>query len=145
LEQDMMTVLRLCGVLGLLGGLVACGAVAPATPTLEPVTLTLSASDIAFSLYTLEVMAGQPVKLIYKNEGQLDHDFSVAEIAVQDVSSTGGHHHQHGADLPALHLGVAPGETGILRFTPTAAGTYTFECTIEGHKEAGMAGTLVVK
>jgi plastocyanin len=30
-------------------------------------------------------------------------------------------------------------------FTPTAAGTYEFYCSVPGHHEAGMQGTLVVQ
>lgn len=124
--------------------LTACGAPA-STAEPEPQVITLRASDIAFDQATIEVVAGRPVKLIYTNTGALDHDFSVDQIEVEAVSDEGGHHHQHGGDLPDLHLGIEPGGTAILRFTPLAPGTYTFICTIEGHQEAGMVGTLVVK
>jgi uncharacterized cupredoxin-like copper-binding protein len=30
-------------------------------------------------------------------------------------------------------------------FTPSKAGTYAVLCTVAGHKEAGMVGTLTVK
>jgi uncharacterized cupredoxin-like copper-binding protein len=113
----------------------ACSAPA-STAEPEPQIVTLTASDIAFDQSTIEVVAGQPVKLIYTNTGTLDHDFSVDQIDVDDVSDEGGHHHQHDGDLPDLHLGIEPGGTAILRFTPTTSGTYTFICTIEGHREA---------
>ena len=45
----------------------------------------------------------------------------------------------------AVHVAAAPGATGTVDFTPSEAGTYEFYCTIEGHKEAGMVGTLVVE
>jgi uncharacterized cupredoxin-like copper-binding protein len=48
-------------------------------------------------------------------------------------------------ETPDLHLPVAMGTTSSLEFTPTKPGTYEFECTVPGHKEAGMRGTLVVK
>jgi uncharacterized cupredoxin-like copper-binding protein len=115
------------------------------TTTPEPQVVTLKATDIAFDRATLEVAAAQPVKLIYTNAGALDHDFSIDQIEVTEVSDEGGHHHQHGGDLPDLHLGIEPGGTAILYFTPTTPGTYNFVCTIEGHQAAGMVGTLVVK
>jgi uncharacterized cupredoxin-like copper-binding protein len=46
---------------------------------------------------------------------------------------------------PVLHVAAEPGATNRLSFTPTKPGTYEFMCTVAGHKEAGMAGTMVVK
>jgi uncharacterized cupredoxin-like copper-binding protein len=46
---------------------------------------------------------------------------------------------------PQLHVAAMMGQTGVLEFTPTKPGTYEFFCTVAGHKEAGMVGTLVVK
>ena len=37
-----------------------------------------------------------------------------------------------------------PGQTVTLEFTPTAKGTFEYVCTIPGHKEAGMKGTITV-
>ncbi len=56
---------------------------------------------------TLEVMAGQPVRL--------------------------------------TRMAALMGQTNTIEFTPTKPGTYEFFCTVAGHKEAGMVGTLVVK
>ena len=129
--------------------LAACGSSGtPAAPTTQE--LGLDAADIKFSVTTLEVSANQPVRLSFTNSGTLDHDFTVAEISVSDVKMEGdmgmdGHAMGHMADPPDLHIAVRPGGTGVLTFTPTAPGRYEFECTVAGHKEAGMAGTLVVK
>ena len=46
---------------------------------------------------------------------------------------------------PMLHVAVGIGSTGTLQFTPSTPGTYQFICTVAGHKEAGMVGTLIVK
>ena len=44
-----------------------------------------------------------------------------------------------------MHMAVANGASGTSEFTPTTPGTFTFFCTVAGHKEAGMTGTLTVK
>ena len=44
----------------------------------------------------------------------------------------------------ALKVVAKPGQTVTLDFTPTAKGTYEYVCTIPGHKEAGMKGTITV-
>ena len=36
------------------------------------------------------------------------------------------------------------GPQAWVEFTPTKAGTYALNCTIAGHRGAGMAGTLIV-
>ena len=46
---------------------------------------------------------------------------------------------------PELHVAALMGQMATLEFTPTKPGTYEFFCTVAGHKEAGMKGTLVVK
>ena len=115
--------------------------------TPEPLALSLTASDIKFDQTSLEVTSGQPVKLTITNTGALEHDFNITEIPVTDVMPSGGDagHSGHTSNAADLHLAVKAGETSTLEFTPTSPGTYDFECTVVGHKEAGMVGQLIVK
>lgn len=109
-------------------------------------------SDLKFSVATLSVKAGQPVALVLKNEDTAQlHDFTIMKIPVKDVDAgneaKGGDAHA-GMDMgsmePDLHVSVQPGKTGRLEFTPTEKGQYEFFCTVPGHKDAGMKGTLAV-
>jgi plastocyanin len=43
------------------------------------------------------------------------------------------------------HVYAAGGETATGGFTASGAGTYTYYCSIPGHREAGMEGTFVVE
>ncbi|HET7263254.1 MAG TPA: multicopper oxidase domain-containing protein [bacterium] len=38
-----------------------------------------------------------------------------------------------------------PGGTASLEFVPARRGRYAFACTLEGHREAGMSGTLDIR
>jgi uncharacterized cupredoxin-like copper-binding protein len=38
-----------------------------------------------------------------------------------------------------------PGQTSSIRFILDRAGSYRFSCSVPGHAEAGMVGTLVVE
>ncbi|MCJ7513886.1 MAG: plastocyanin/azurin family copper-binding protein, partial [Anaerolineales bacterium] len=94
--------------------------------------------------------AGAPVELTFINEDALEHDFSILEIPVESVSEadpmSAEHEMQMGAEVkPVLHVAAEPGATNHLSFTPTKSGTYEFFCTVAGHKDAGMVGTMVVK
>jgi uncharacterized cupredoxin-like copper-binding protein len=49
---------------------------------------------------------------------------------------------QDGQEIAASAL-ISEGKTSVS--ADLAPGTYTFFCTVPGHAEAGMEGTLVVK
>ena len=97
----------------------------------------------------IEVMAGQPVKLTLRNNDTVDHDFSIMEIPMAAMGATAepmaGHDMGDMATDPELHMAALMGATNTIEFTPTKPGTYEFFCTVAGHKEAGMVGTLIVK
>jgi len=110
--------------------------------------ITVEATDFAYNPATITVPAGQPVTLTLKNTRAVEHDFVVDKINVTDVeaSDTGpAAHHQMG-DTPEydLHFFARAGDTAVLNFTALEPGTYEVFYSIEGHKEAGMIGKLIV-
>jgi uncharacterized cupredoxin-like copper-binding protein len=111
--------------------------------------VSLVATDIVYDVTQLEVTANRPVRLTLENAGALEHDFSIREIDVHDVHAADGAADDHAMSEDAheldLHVAAPPaGGDAVLEFTPTEAGEYEFYCTVPGHKEAGMAGTLIV-
>jgi len=116
----------------------------------KPQEVTLTAETMTYSPSTFEVKAGVPVELTFVNEGELEHDFSILEIPVESVSEPEAMSVEHEMEMgaaamdPVLHVAALPGETGHLTFTPTKPGTYEFFCTVPGHKDAGMVGTMTV-
>jgi uncharacterized cupredoxin-like copper-binding protein len=110
--------------------------------------VTLEAKELAFTPANLEVTAGEPVRLTLQNIGALEHDFSVMGFPIEgEAAEAGGSGHEAGhgeGDEPDLHVAALGGASATLDFTPTKPGTYEFWCTVPGHKEAGMTGTLVV-
>ena len=115
----------------------------------QPQEITLTAKTMTYDPSAFEATAGVPVELTFVNQDALEHDFSVLEIPVESVSEadpmSAEHEMQMGAGVePVLHVAAEPGATNNLTFTPTKPGTYEFFCTVAGHKEAGMVGTMVV-
>ncbi len=114
-----------------------------------PKTLTIEAVDIGFKPATLEVTAGEPVKLVMQNNGMLEHDFSIMVFPMDGMPvESGGSGHDmgdSGMPQPELHMAAMGASSATLEFTPSTPGTYDFWCTVAGHKEAGMVGTLIVK
>jgi len=93
--------------------------------------IKIVATDLKFTPLTIQAKVGQPIKVVFENKGVIEHDLTFPTIKT---------------DKPAgsLKTVARPGQTTTLEFTPTAKGTYEFVCTIPGHKEAGMKGTINV-
>jgi uncharacterized cupredoxin-like copper-binding protein len=130
-------------VLGGCGGNAESSALAEAVPArTQPIELR----DIAYSVSNIEVTQGEVVDLELRNVGALPHDLTVDEMPVERlvIGKNAGVHAAHGSKYD-LHAGPEVGGTVTLRFRPTKAGSYTFYCTTEGHRAAGMSGTLVVR
>ena len=107
---------------------------------------------MAYSTLDLRAVVGQPVRLKFVNAGALEHDFSIGTIKVGEFNYVEGGmemHQQHGqvpaAGAPQLHVMALPGAQAIAEFTPLQAGLSEIFCTTEGHKEAGMHGSLLVQ
>ncbi|HEV7399585.1 MAG TPA: plastocyanin/azurin family copper-binding protein [Solirubrobacterales bacterium] len=91
-------------------------------------TLQLAASptDLAFDKKSLTSKPGK-VTIDFNNPAALEHN-----VAIE----------QNGEEIATSET-LAEGKTSVS--ADLAPGTYTFLCTIPGHAEAGMEGTLAVK
>lgn len=124
------------------------------TDTVEVPTIMVKAEGFRFTPDEIVVKVGQEVRLTVDDGDALVHDFSIAkiplvgEMRVLDGPDSGDHDMSNmGGEEETLdvHIAVDPGGASRIVFTPAEAGTYRFICTVEGHEEAGMVGTLVVE
>lgn len=135
---------RILSILFSLVLLTACASEA-ASPATD---ITVEMSDFAYSPSSITVPAGEPVTLTLRNIGNIEHDFVVEKIdattkVVQDSGSDA--HHAHGEEQNYdLHVSANAGDTSAIELTVTEPGSYQVFCSVEGHKEAGMIGELVV-
>jgi uncharacterized cupredoxin-like copper-binding protein len=107
---------------------------------------------LQFDPAALEVIADQPVKLTLQNNGALEHDFTVLHIPLagkpvshEEEGEMAGHDMSGMSEQPELHVVAPAGKSNLLEFAPAEPGQYEFYCTVPGHKDAGMVGTLTVK
>lgn len=146
----------------------AFGQPAPAAQATRTVELVMG--DMSFSPDSVEVKAGETVRFVLINKGQLLHEFNLGDAAMH------AHHQQemldmlksgqltptalkpmpmdhgamgHGAMAGMKHddpnsVLVEPGKTGELTWTFSAADKLEFACNIPGHYQAGMVGTLKI-
>lgn len=89
---------------------------APAGPA------TIAAANVAFDVKKLEIMAGDKINFV--NKDALPHDLTI----------------------DALKIKVALAGTESKTFAVSGPpGTYTYYCSVPGHRAAGMEGTLVLQ
>jgi plastocyanin len=103
----------------------ACGQAQPTTAGGGSATeVRLATSEWKFAPDTLKVPVGKPVTLVLENKGMIEHDVK--------------------ADVLGVHVHANPRQTSRQTLTFDKPGTYDYECSIPGHKEAGMKGKIVV-
>jgi uncharacterized cupredoxin-like copper-binding protein len=84
----------------------------------------LAAQRLTFDQTEVHAKAGGVVALRLDNLDNIDHQFDI--------------------DALDVHAFMPAGKRGIALFTPARPGTYTFYCSVPGHRAAGMVGTLIV-
>ena len=89
----------------------------PTGPTTVPVEL----ADMVYRPASIAIPADRPVFLELRNTGGLEHDWSIDELAFSP--------------------NVRPGQSVVVELS-ASSGTYEVYCSLPGHREAGMVGTL---
>jgi Cu+-exporting ATPase len=87
--------------------------------------VSVTAKNVRFAPADVTVRAGEWTQLSFTNADPVVHDWMVEAI-------------------PNLDAVARPGQTSTLRFVLDTPGTYEIQCSIPGHAEAGMVGTLTV-
>ena len=110
---------------------------------METVTVTLT--EHAFTPSAVALREGVPTKLVLRNQGTEPHYFVAEEffgtIASRKVQSSDGE-----VKAPRFTaVEVYPGKTIEWFLVPLRKGSYGLLCTVKGHAERGMTGTIVVR
>lgn len=87
-------------------------------------TVQMTADDLFFQPASVEITAGEPVTIIVTNEGRVFHDLTIPQ---RDIT-----------------IAVDPGQTVRAGLQIDEPGEYDFLCTVPGHADAGMRGTVLV-
>ncbi len=108
------------------------------------IDVAVEMDEYSFSPSTLELTTGQPYRIQITNIGDVKHYFTAEEFyrtaAFRKAQDSSG-------ELKAPYFKAVelfPGEQVDLYLIPTEAGTYESVCTITGHEDAGMHGSIVV-
>lgn len=106
--------------------------------------------DFTYSPNVLSVSAGQEVTITFINSGSVEHTFNIAkkgaelEHVLEEDDAEHREEEMHEIVFAEMHE-VAPGSSTSLTFTaPLEEGDYAIFCSIPGHYDAGLSGTLRV-
>lgn len=123
------------------GSTVADDAPTPVAP--NDGLLTVRASEWGFEPQAIALRRGEQVRIVLVNKGEILHNLKVEDLAadVIEARSTG----PLSGDEDELFVGAEQDDEGTLVFVPRASGSFTFYCTIRGHRELGMEGIITVE
>ena len=92
------------------------------SPSARGTVLTLTGTEYSFSPVKLTAKAG-PTTIRFTNKGAMEHDLAIDALGVKLVAQ--------------------PGKTAEVTLT-LKPGTYPSTCSVPGHLQSGMQGTLTV-
>lgn len=87
--------------------------------------INILVNDFSYSLDNSQMEAGT-ITFVVKNDGSMPHDFAIRGNGVEQKTRL-----------------IGPGESDMLT-VDLEPGTYTYVCTIPGHKQLGMSGAFTV-
>ncbi|VVM97407.1 Plastocyanin [Pseudomonas fluorescens] len=141
------------------------GQPAPAAKATRSVEVVMG--DMTFTPKAIDIKAGETVRFVLVNKGQLLHEFNLGDAAMHArhqqemmkmqqsgmLTPTGMKEMDHGSMTGMDHVMkhddpnsvlIEPGKTAELTWTFTKATNLEFACNIPGHYQAGMVGKLTV-
>jgi plastocyanin len=95
-----------------------------AAPVAGAREVIVTAREFSFEPREVRVRAGETVNLVLENRGHMFHTLTVGELGL-DLRANGGD-----------EIGGS--------FRAARTGSFTFVCTVSGHADAGMRGTILV-
>ena len=118
------------------------------TPIAKPIELKVSlgntTNELKFFPSRLQLIAGKKYKLLLSNSSPQKHYFTAREFAsnswTQKVDA--GNVEIKGA---IQELELRPNTNAAWVLVPMKPGNYQLRCTIPGHTEAGMTGTITIE
>jgi uncharacterized cupredoxin-like copper-binding protein len=115
-----------------------------ATPIELKISLGNTANELKFFPNRVQLVAGKKYKLLLSNSSPQKHYFTAREFAsnswTQKVDA--GNVEIKGA---IQELELRPSTNAAWVLVPMKLGSYQLRCTILGHTEAGMTGTITIE
>lgn len=118
--------MALAAVLLIAGFVFGRGLVSPDGGDVGVTEVTIDGYEYGFDPHELVINRGDTVRIVFRNTGAFVHDWVIPDWNVATPI-------------------IAGGEEAVVEFRAERAGTVRFVCTVPGHDELGMNGTLTVR
>ncbi len=115
-----------------------------------PATVEIAADasgQLKFADETLSGPADQPITVSFSNPAAVPHNWVLVEPGQEQAVATAAQAaNGNPAGIEGVIAGGAPitSATEPIQVPPTPAGEYPYLCTVPGHYQAGMAGTMTL-
>lgn len=88
--------------------------------------IVVEGDEYSFSPGSISVIAGETVRITFRNMGNLPHNFTVSELDIATDT-------------------ISPGQETSVLFTAEETGDYTSFCSVGNHRALGMEGEVMVE
>ncbi|MFA8439812.1 plastocyanin/azurin family copper-binding protein [Pueribacillus sp. YX66] len=103
--------------------------------------ILISTIEYSYQPSSFNIDFEETVTIKLLNNGEVEHDLEIVGLKAELLNSEKVHKH-HDMQESVVHIHAKPGEEVELTFKSLQKGRFSFYCTIPGHKEAGMIGTV---
>ncbi len=86
----------------------------------------IEGTEFSLSPNEITVEKGEEITIMFKNVGSVAHSFVIDELDIRTEP-------------------IVPGDTTKIILTSENTGSFSYWCDVEGHRNAGMEGTIIVK
>lgn len=93
-------------------------------PTTKEITVV--GNEYSFSPSSIAVKGGEPVRIVFKNEGESIHNLVIQGLNKQTNT-------------------IGSGQVDVLEFTAPVSGIYDFICSVGDHRAKGMTGKFIAE
>lgn len=100
--------------------------------------------DMRFKPDRLEVMVGDTIRFVIRNQGKLMHELVIGTQRELDEHAAMMLKHPNMEHDEPYMAHVDPGKSGEIIWQFNRTGEFSFACLIAGHYQAGMVGRIVV-
>ena len=106
-------------------------------------------TNFAFTPAVLEVGVGEVLEIAIQNVEAVLHDFTIdeidADVHISYLGGTGQHAHAEPELDADVHFALTEPGSGVVHIKVHEPGEYVIYCSVPGHRESGMVGTLIVR